>query len=403
MTNESDSLFGSRRMAAQAPTASAPVPDLARNGDLTPNGQSSVSDSADQGSTTETASVRTMSGSSPGTRPRRAHRHDVDVMRVLAGLTVMVGHSGGVLIGCSEEGSDAWWLGHLAEAVNPWAVPMFFMIAGWAVLAGAPPRTEAKMWDRIIRHLVPLAAWSVIFVLGFNLFDTDEVNVRHDLARSFLEAGRPAFHLWYLYAYIPFILVFGTLVLFWKNQRPWKLAALALLLAGSTVWAPFLLGLIGSEQDAWKWGFATYQVAYFVIGAFIIHHAEELRPPIWSLCLLFAASALGVLWWESQKSYPIENANPLIVGLAVSVILLVSRLRLGERTKKVFTRLASASFGAFLCHVFFLELFFERLYDVDTGPILLVAQYLGFLIAMAAASYALSLTWGKLHLRRILG
>src|SRR5699024_11600252 len=52
---------------------------------------------------------RTYSGAGRAERP---HRHDVDVMRVLAGLTVMVGHSGGVLIGRAEEGSDAWWLGH---------------------------------------------------------------------------------------------------------------------------------------------------------------------------------------------------------------------------------------------------------------------------------------------------
>ena len=175
------------------------------------------------------------------------------------------------------------------------------------------------------------------------------------------------------------------------------------MLGGSTVWAPFALEMIGSDQDAWKWGFATYQVVYFVIGAFVIQHAQELRPPIWTLCLLFAVSAIGVLWWESRRSYPIENANPLIVGLAVSVILLVSRIRLGERTKKIFTTMATASFGAFLVHVFFLELFFEHLFDVDAAPVLLVIQYLGLLALMAALSYGLSFAWGKLHLRRILG
>lgn len=387
-TNESESLFGSRRLDDESPAAPTRV-------DLSPAEPTAGPAPAE----------KPTAAPAPTAKPKapKAHRHDVDVMRVLAGLTVMIGHSGGVLIGRSDEGSDAWWLGHLAEAVNPWAVPMFFMIAGWAVLAGAPPRTEAKMWDRIVRHVVPLAAWSVIFVLGFNLFDTDEVDVRHDLVRSLLEAGRPAFHLWYLYAYIPLILVFGTLILFWKGQRPWKLAALAIVLAGSTVWAPFALEIIGSDQDAWKWGFATYQVVYFTVGAFVIHHAHELRPPIWMLCLLFAVSALGVLWWESRRSYPIENANPLIVGLAVSVILLVSRIRLGERAKKVFTTMATASFGAFLVHVFFLELFFERLFDVDATPILLVVQYFGFLALMAALSYALSFAWGKLHLRRIFG
>src|SRR5699024_11477816 len=70
---------------------------------------------------------RTYSGAGRAERP---HRHDVDVMRVLAGLTVMVGHSGGVLIGRAEEGSDAWWLGHFAEGVYHRAVPMFFILVG---------------------------------------------------------------------------------------------------------------------------------------------------------------------------------------------------------------------------------------------------------------------------------
>jgi surface polysaccharide O-acyltransferase-like enzyme len=434
-TNESESLFGSRRLDTPSPAAPSRIDGLDPETPAPVAGQTAatVADSAppDSGLAEQTATPTVADGTPPvapaadgrtaqpkptsttatedeGTaakakRADNGHRHDVDVMRVLAGLTVMVGHSGGVLIGRSDEGNAGWWLGHFAEAVNPWAVPMFFMIAGWAVLAGAPPRTEAKMWDRIIRHTIPLAAWSVIFVLGFNLFETDEVDVRHELVRSLLEAGRPAFHLWYLYAYIPLILVFGTLVLFWKGLRPWKLSILALVLAGSMVWVPFVLELVGSDQDAWKWGFATYQVVYFIVGAFVIQYAHELRPPIWSLILLFAASAAGVLWWESQREYPIANANPLIVGLAISVILIISRIRLGERTKKIFTRLASASFGAFLVHVFFRELFFEHLYDVEASPVMLVVQYVGFLALMATISYTLSLTWGKLHLRRLLG
>ena len=335
----------------------------------------------------------------------RGHRHDVDVMRVLAGLTVMVGHSGGVLIGRAESADvdQARLLGHLAEAVNPWAVPMFFMIAGWATLVGAPPRSEAKVWQRIVRHFVPLFVWSFIFIFGFNLFDTDAVDVRHDVARTFLEAGRPAFHLWYLYAYIPLVLVFGTLVLFWRGQRPWTLAVLGVVFAGSSVWAPVVLEQLGSSLTAWKWGFATYQVVYFCIGAFFIHYAKDFRPPMWTLLLLFGASAIGVFWWESRYSYPIANANPLIVGLAISVILIVSRIELGEKTKRFFTTLAAASFGAFLVHVFFLELFFERLFVIEESALMLVVQYLGYLALTALLSYVLSLAWGKLRLRKFLG
>src|SRR5688500_18628555 len=115
------------------------------------------------------------------------------------------------------------------------------MIAGHALRGGASPRTGAELRGRFVRHQVPRACWSVIIGLGFNLFATVAVDVRHELVRSVFEAGRPGFHLWYLYAYIPLILVFGTLVLFWQGQRPWRLAGLALVLGGSTVWVPFLI------------------------------------------------------------------------------------------------------------------------------------------------------------------
>src|SRR5699024_465948 len=145
-TNESESLFGSRRLDAQSPAAptrsdllptaesatqSAPATQSAATAQATPGPQtvSVIGEQAElTGSGASSGSDRTRpvpeqphSRTSSGAgRTGRSHRHDVDVMRVLAGLTVMVGHSGGVLIGRAEEGSDAWWLGHFAEAVNPW-------------------------------------------------------------------------------------------------------------------------------------------------------------------------------------------------------------------------------------------------------------------------------------------
>lgn len=54
-------------------------------------------------------------------------------MRLAACVTVMLGHSGGTLIlrtEDSEAASAATVVGHVAESVNPWAVPLFFAIAG---------------------------------------------------------------------------------------------------------------------------------------------------------------------------------------------------------------------------------------------------------------------------------
>lgn len=341
--------------------------------------------------------------------PRR-HRADVDVLRLLACITVMLGHSGGTLIRRTRDDapdSAALTIGHLAEAINPWAVPMFFAIAGWAVLAGAPPRDQQSMIRRITRHLVPLLVWSVVFLVVYKLVAWDDTDFRGILATIPFESQQPSYHLWYLYVYIPLITVFGALMLFLRGQRPWFLMALALVFSGGGVALTFVQDQLDVEFASWAWGVGTYSVSYFVAGAILIHFAPTFRNTGWmraGLTAVFLAAAVGVHLWETRVHYPIENANPLTPVLGGALIVLVCSFRVSDRVAQILKRIAAASFGAFLVHIMFVDLVFGRLFPLDIGLAAGIPLFVAGWIACIAVSFALSLTWGRIPgARRLLG
>ncbi|MFD0335420.1 hypothetical protein ACFQZ0_23435 [Streptomyces erythrogriseus] len=86
-----------------------------------------------------------VTGSAPARTDGREHRYDVDLLRLVCSATIMVGHVGALFIHATgndpANGAGSYWAGHVAEAVNPFAVPVYFAIAGWAVLVGAPHAT----------------------------------------------------------------------------------------------------------------------------------------------------------------------------------------------------------------------------------------------------------------------
>ena len=345
----------------------------------------------------------------PTSTPRR-HRADVDVLRLLACVTVMLGHAGGTLIRHTHDDSPdfaANTIGHLAEGVNPWAVPMFFAIAGWAVLAGAPPRDEQSMVRRITRHLVPLLAWSVLYLVVYKLVAWDDIDFRGILAAIPFESQRPSYHLWYLYAYIPLITVFGALMLFLRGKRPWGLAVLALVFSGGGVVFAFAQDRLGLEIASWSWGVGSYSVTYFVIGGFLIHTARTFRLPRWArwgLPAVFLCASACVFLWETRVHYPIENANPLTPILGATVILFTCSFTVSDRVSGILKRVAAASFGAFLVHIMFVDLVFGRLFPLDVSFAPGLALFVLGWIACIAVSFALSLAWGRIPgARRLLG
>ncbi|MEU9332203.1 acyltransferase [Streptomyces sp. NPDC048290] len=349
-------------------------------------------------------------GTSPepaGTAPRREHRFDVDLMRLVCSATIMLGHVGAQFIHATgndpDNGAGAYWAGHVAEALNPFAVPMYFAIAGWAVLVGAPPKDGARMWQRVVRNTVPLFAWTAIYLVWAYLRDRNERPMTELAVDALFGSVQPAYHLWFMYNYIPIIVLLAFALLIKAGQRPWRLGAALLFIAVLPSVMTTVTEVTDIETPTVAWGFGTYSLVYAVGGALLF--ALPARSPRWRwpLLALFPVTALACLWYNTQVHYVIPNAHLFVATMAISVLLLISRVRVPEKRRPLLQKLAGAALGAYLVHVLFVEEIVGRVVSPDLGAVAAGALLVAMVAVVMALSFATSLLWGKLKLRRWLG
>ncbi len=176
-------------------------------------------------------------GRTPG-KPAATHRDDVDLLRLLGSSGVILSHVGATYITVVQRdagnGAGAYWAGMTADSFGAYAVPLFFAIAGWAVLVGAPPKDSRRMWRRLKKTLIPMFVWTALYILWAKFRDTHEDPVRDLAVDSLFGTVRPAYHLWFLYAYLPIIVLLAFVVLLRAGQRPWAFGVALLALAAGT-------------------------------------------------------------------------------------------------------------------------------------------------------------------------
>lgn len=337
----------------------------------------------------------------------REHRYDIDLMRLLCSGTVMLGHVGSQFIRSTgndaSSGAGSYWAGHVAEAINPFAVPMYFAIAGWAVLVGAPPKDSARMWQRIVRNTVPLFAWTGIYLVWAWLRNRNDRPMAELAVNSLFGSVEPAYHLWFMYNYIPIIALLAFAMLIKAGKRPWGLGAVLLGIAVLPSVLSTASQFTDRELPTVAWGFSTFSMVYAVGGAMLFAlpaGAVRWRRP---LAVLLPVTMAACLWYNTQVHYVIPNAHLFVAAMSVCVLLLVSRIHIPERFRPRLKQLAGAALGAYMVHVLFVEELVHRLVSPDLGGWVAGLTLVGLVATVMALSFSASLLWGRLNLRRLLG
>ncbi|MFB8027090.1 MULTISPECIES: acyltransferase [unclassified Streptomyces] len=348
----------------------------------------------------------------PEPSPRREHRYDIDLIRLLCSVGVILCHTGSAFVNTagreSANGPGTYWAGLVADSAGRFAVPLFFAMAGWVVLAGAPVRDGRQLWQRIVRIVVPLAVWSALYIAWGRLRGTNDAPAGELAFDALFSSIRPAYHLWYLYAYIPVIMLLGFAALMRtgarSGARPWGLGV-ALLALGA---APTMFGDLSRTTDLelprFGWGFGPYQLIYAALGALILvlPVVSSGRRRLWWL-LPAAAALAAIVAYQHEVHYTIPYASVLVAVLSAAVLISLHRLHVPERLRPALTRLSGASFGAYMVHVLVLGVLTDVLVDRDLGLPVAAALVLGVTAATTALSFGAALLWTRLGLTRLLG
>ncbi|QIQ03326.1 acyltransferase [Streptomyces liangshanensis] len=340
----------------------------------------------------------------------REHRYDIDLIRVLASVGVIVCHAAGELmtaVGRSPAGgSPVYWTAVVADGLSRCAVPLFFAMAGWVVLSGAPPRDGAQVRTRLTRILVPMAVWTAAYLLWGWVRDTNPDPTRSLALDALFGTVRPAFHLWYLYTYAPVILLLSTVVLIRAGKRPWGPGVALLALALAPTLRTDANKLLDLQLPSFTWTFTLYQVVYAVAGALLLTVPRSVTTGRRRRLLWLAAAGCAwaaVVAEEHYVHFPSPYASPFVALLVGALLMAFNGLTVPERLRPLLTRLGGAAFGAYLVHLFFLQALAPHLVTARAGWLHAPALLAALTVATVGLSFVASLLWERLRLRRWLG
>lgn len=242
------------------------------------------------------------------------------------------------------------------------SVPCFFMITG-ALLLGREEslRKHAK---RIGRFLLVLLVWSGIYILWNTFYMKDPYPIK-DLFYKPVEQ-----HLWYLYAMIPIYLVLPFFQIMCRGMNLRMERAFLVVIT-----AAILFNYISTFLDEEMYysvpliGDRIYSY-YVFIGYYIYKYRKHvirgkgIPAGIFLICVALNYGITCAMTYGNGDHYErlLEYGNPLIALEAAMVFLMLVRLKKSEfnpkeKAKKWIDRFCGCSFGIYLIHIMFLDVY----------------------------------------------
>ena len=329
----------------------------------------------------------------------------VDVLRLVAMLMVIAGHSVDIYNATPQEDPmNGFWGAFIGSLMRP-SVPLFAMMTGLLLLPVGQSAGDFYR-RRIPRVLFPMLFWSVIYYLIPALtsvmgLDKSVISILYpfefapsqdwgDAARNIamipLTFNGYTCHMWYLYMLIglyfamPFISAWVE-----KRDRTLTNTFMALWLCSLTL--PYLQHLIAPNlfgECAWN-KFGTFYYFSGFAGYLLLGHLLSKRSPM----PLRKIVAMGVMLYISgyiitytgfasmAVQYSYEEApellelfwqfcSPNVVLMALGIFLIVQRVNItSEGLQKLLTNITKCSFGTYLMHYIFI------------GPVVILLSPLG--------------------------
>lgn len=349
----------------------------------------------------------------------------VDALRILACFLVVFSHSCDGMVAHFDMNREAFLTGVFSGSMVRSCVPLFVMMTGVLLLPTSQPM-GAFYRKRIGRIVVPMLFWSlllpILFFLYFNYVSPDTRNPQLSVAdytpltlirklyTFIFNFNFDTVPFWYLYMLIGLYLLMPVL-------SPWLAKAskgdleLVLKIWGVSLVLPYVKMFAPLAGYAGNWGnmnilgvcdwndYGTFYYFSGFVGYLILAYYLRRYPLDWSwrkmlmitvpmFLVGYVITAYGYVM--TQNYFPGNYAYLEIVwyfaGINVFMMtfpVFVIVQKLNARNRLWLSRLASYTFGIYLCHFIFVFMCFD-LYDVDGLP------YLIRIICTALTSFVLS-------------
>ncbi|MBM9604057.1 acyltransferase [Desulfopila inferna] len=272
-----------------------------------------------------------------------------------------------------------WWIGNIYDSLSRWCVPLFVMVSGALLLAGAGRMPLRKfLLNRVGRILLPFLIWSGIYFI-YRIYVKGE-----DLAFiqfiPMLLTEPLYYHLWFIYMLIVLYLFAPAAGVFLKEaprKHVWYLITLWF------IWAS-LLPVIDQPLDLQTYftpdmdDYSPLKLSgYFLLGYMLKDRVVRPGLPLFLMLLVFlggaAATVIGTYVMSANRGefhpYFYKYFSITVVTMTISLFLLIKSIfhtrkeitpegeeRIRRHSPEFMQKIGMSVFGVYLAHALILDL-----------------------------------------------
>lgn len=292
----------------------------------------------------------------------------------------------------------SFWSANFINSFCRVCVPIFVLISG-AFLVGRIEGFEISYRKRASRILIPLIAWTVIYLLGLflNSCSVGECIGAKAIVKRVI-GGRPYYHLWYLYMLIG---LYGILPLLNRAIKGFSRRSLWVLAS-----AMMMFGVINSIYEQFLGGrtlfllwFVNY-LGYFLLGFLLKGTRERITSTkllgLYVLCCSII-TFLNYLTIDSfGNRYFQEYLSPFVIIASLALYRFFHQVSI---PKKFFSRISYLTLGIYLIHAGVLDIVLYLLSEVSSSflthaaPGTLIVSGIVLLVSLVATYIMSKVKW----------
>ncbi len=301
---------------------------------------------------------------------KRPREYYMDILRIIACYLVIFNHTNerGFYRYFPDGNTPKFVFYMVTSLLCKVGVPLFFMISG-ANLIGKEESIK-KTYSRMIKIVVDLVLFSVFYNFVDHVFVLGETSIV-EMIRQILQ--NPYWHLWYLYAYITFLIALPILRLMAKNldkKMAYYLVIVIFVYNGilPIIASIFKLILPGQLTGSWLLVNTFMYPILGYIGATLsgeITGKQMRNLLILDLIAITSQVICQYMYFTYDAEATLSNEtfltnfdflNALTVFLLVKYLVQKRRARgpVSDKWKKILLEISGCTFGIYLFHVFFL-------------------------------------------------
>jgi len=296
-------------------------------------------------------------------QPRRL---DLDFMRGIAIIAVIVIHCIAPIVTTHEVGSTSWIIGNVIDSAARWAVPLFVIISGGLLIKRSTYTDISQFYKKRLRRLfLPLIAWPVIYYLWYI------ITVKSTGLSDFIEAylvGKPlgGYHLYFLFLITGLYVAAPILSAFVSRVSKKQVWVMCIMILATTTLSLHLNQFLRLPVSYNVFNYFLPYIGYFLLGYLLID--LKVRPStklifsvIVTVSMVATIAILSYLTKTHLLGLPFYEYTSLpVVTLSVSIFFLLQVIadnleKTPDSVIKIFRSLSSSSLGIYLIHLIFLQ------------------------------------------------